>query len=133
MKFRSSKTWVFKMTLRELKSLQKRIERLRSKRARLRSEAQKVTPSLSGMPPSDNGSDKVGTAVAQIADISAEIDALTAEYQVHINRLSREQFVENCIFLRIVKRMSWCRIAFELTGRADTADSIRMKSFRHKW
>ena len=121
------------MTLSELKSLQKRIERLRSKRARLRSEAQKVTPSLSGMPPSDNGSDKVGTAVAQIADISAEIDALTAEYQVHINRLSREQFVENCIFLRMVKRMSWRRIAFEVTGRSDTEYSIKMRCYRYRW
>ena len=121
------------MTLSELKSLQKRIERLRSKRARLRSEAQKVTPTLSGMPPSDSGSDKVGEAVAQIADISAEIDALTAEYNSHVSRLSRDKFVENCIFLRLVKRMSWRRVAFEVTGRADTEQSIIKRCQRYFW
>ncbi len=121
------------MTLRELKSLQKRIVRLRSKRAWLRSNAQNTTPSLSGIPSGGGDSDKLGTAVAQIADIDAEISALTAEYNAHIKSLSSDVFEESCIFLHIVKGMTWRRVAFEVTGRADTANSIRMKCYRYYW
>ena len=133
MKFRSSKPWVFKMTLRELKSLQKKIDRLRSKRAWLRSNAQNTTPSLSGMPSGGGDSDKLGTTVAQIADIDAEISALAAEYNAHVKRLSSDVYEEYCILLHIVKGMTWRRIAFEVTSRSDTADSIRMKCYRYKW
>lgn len=133
MKFRSSKTWVFKMTLRELRSLQKRIDRLRSKRAWLRSNAQNVTPSLSGMPSGGGDSDKLGSTVAQIADIDAEIGALTAEYNAHIKRLSSDVFEESCILLHIVRGMTWRRIAFVVSGRADTEHSIKKRCQRYSW
>ena len=121
------------MTLSELKSLQKRIDRLRSKRAWLQANAQNITQSLSGMPSGGGDSDKLGMAVAQIADIDAEISALTAEYKAHLSRLSCESFVENCIFLHIVKKMSWRRVAFEVTGRADTEQSIIKRCQRYSW
>ena len=121
------------MTLRELKSLKKRIDRLRSKRAWLRSNAQNTTPSLSGMPSGGGDSDKLGTAVAQIADIDAEISALTAEYNAHIKRLSSDVYEEYCILLHIVKKMTWRRVAFEVTGRADTEHSIIKRCQRYSW
>lgn len=133
MKFRSSKTWVFKMTLRELKSLQKRIDHLSSKRAWLRSNAQNTTPSLSGMPSGGGDSDKLGSTVAQIADIDAEISALTAEYNAHLKRLSSDVFEEYCILLHIVRGMTWRRVAFEVTGRADTEHSIIKRCQRYSW
>ena len=93
------------MTLSELKSLQKRIDRLRSKRAWLRSNAQNTTPSLSGMPSGNDDSDKLGTTVAQIADIDAEISALTAEYNAHIKRLSSDVFEEYAIIRCALKKV----------------------------
>ena len=120
------------MTLSELKSLQKRIDRLRSKRAWLRSNAQNTTPSLSGMP-SGGDSDKLGTTVAQIADIDIEISALTAENNAHVKRLSSDVFEESCILLHIAGGMTWRRIAFEVTGRADTEHSIKKRCQRYSW
>ncbi len=121
------------MTLSELKSLQKRIDRLRSKRAWLRSNAQNVTLSLSGMPSGSGDSDKLGSTVAQIADIDAEISVLCGKYNAHVKRLSSDVFEEYCILLHIVGGMTWRRIAFEVTGRADTEHSIKKRCQRYSW
>ncbi len=120
------------MTAKEIKRMNKEIARLRSKIARFKSEAVRTTPNVTGMPGSNQVSDKVGTAVTQIADMQREIQNLEILRNSELNRLSRDILEENCLFMRLSLHYSWTKIALEVGGN-NTADSIRMMCGRYEW
>lgn len=59
-----------RLTIREIKGINRQISQLRSKVIRLEAEATKTTQTISDMPGTANVSDKVGTITSQIADIN---------------------------------------------------------------
>lgn len=120
------------MTMKEYKQITKEISRLRSKLVRLESEAVKITPTMSEAPASSGISDKVGNNASEILDNRAEIDRLEAEKSSALNSLSREDFVENCLYMRLHSNFSWIKIAMKFDGK-HTWDSIRKKCERHNW
>lgn len=121
------------MNIRKIKEMNKQISQLMRKRERLRSDAFHVTPSLSGMPGSENVADKLGAVVAEIADTEQEIIRLTEQRDTELNRLSLDVDEENCIYLFLVRRYSWRRIAQITGGRMDTVGSIKMRCYRYEW
>lgn len=121
------------MTIREIKSMNRRISQLMRKLERLKSDAFNVTPSLSGMPGSENVSDKLGAAVAEIADIEGEIAALTGARNAELSRLSVDVDEENCIYLFLVRGYTWRRIAQITNGRMDTVNSIKKRCYKYEW
>ena len=121
------------MTAREIKQINKEIVKLRSKITRLESEAFKITPTLSELPSNGNNvSDKVGNSVAEITDIKREIQNLEILRNSALNRLSREKFEENCLFMRLSLHYSWRKIAMQIGGN-NTPDSIRKMCERYSW
>lgn len=69
----------------------------------------------------------------EVQQCAAEIDRLTAEYNRAIDRLSMDVWEEKCIYLFWVKNYSWKKIAQIVTGRVDTADSLRVRCSKYKW
>lgn len=120
------------MTIKKIKEINKEISRLKTKAIRLESEATKVTQTLSDMPGTGNVSDKVGKIVTQIADIQREIQNLEILRNSELNRLSRDIFEENCLFMRLSLHYSWVKIAMQIGGN-NTADNIRMKCRNYEW
>lgn len=120
------------MTAKEIKRINKEIARLRSKVLRLEAEATKTTTNLSFTPTVSGTSDKVGNAVSQIVNIQREIQNLEILRDSALNRLSREIFEENCLFMRLSLHYSWTKIAMEVKGN-NTADSIRVMCNRYSW
>ena len=121
------------MTAKEIKQINKDIIRLRSKIIRLESEAFKITPTISPSPAgSGKVSDKVGNSVAEISDIKREIQNLEILRNSALNRLSRDKFEENCLFMHLSLRYSWTKIAMQVGGE-NTPDSIRMMCNRYSW
>lgn len=122
------------MTIREFKELRKEINRLKSKAICLRSASVCTTQILSGIPLSHQTTDKIGSGVAEFMEIERQIDELTEILDAAIKRLSREIFVENCIYLYLTHRdYTWRRIAFEVTGREDTTNSIKKLCYKYDW
>lgn len=99
---------------------------------RIENEAHNISPNISGMPGSNQTSDKVGNAVAQVADIQREIQNLEILRNSALNRLSRDIFEENCLFMRLSLHYSWTKIAVE-TGGYNSPDNIRMKCKNYEW
>ena len=64
------------MTAKEIKDINREITRLKAKITRIAAEADNTSPKLSDLPSAGQTSDKVGNAVAQIADIQREIQNL---------------------------------------------------------
>lgn len=120
------------MTIREIKGINRQISQLRSKVIRLEAEATKTTQTISDMPGTANVSDKVGMITSQIADIQREIQNLEIYRNSALNRLSRDVFEENCIFMKLSLRYSWVKIAMQIGGN-NTADNIRMKCKDYEW
>ena len=121
------------MTAGEIKQINKEIARLRSKIIRLESGAFKITPTLSEAPAFGGGiSDKVGNSVAEISDIKREIQNLEILRNSALNRLSRDIFEENCLFMRLSLHYSWRKISMQVGGN-NTPDSIRKMCSRYKW
>ena len=85
------------------------------------------------MPGNQNVSDRIGRCVSEIADIERTMNDLISQRDHEFRRLSKEIFEENCIYLFLVRRYSWRKIAQRMTGRVDAADSIRKKCYRYKW
>ena len=120
------------MTAKEIKQINKDISRLRAKVIRLESEALKITPALSDAPGASGTSDKIGNAVSQITDIQREIQNLEILRNSALNRLSRDKFEENCLFMRLSLHYSWSKIAMQVGGN-NTADGIRKLCERYSW
>lgn len=120
------------MTAKEIKDINREITRLKAKIARIAAEADNTSPKLSDLPSAGQTSDKVGNAVVQIADIQREIQNLEICRNAAINSLSRDDFVENCLFMHLSLRYSWTKIAND-TGGINTPDNIRKMCNRHHW
>lgn len=112
------------MTAKEIKDINREITRLKAKIARIAAEADNTSPKLSDLPSAGQTSDKVGNAVVQIADIQREIQNLEIRRNAALNSLSRDDFVENCLFMHLSLRYSWAKIAVD-TGGINTPDNIR--------
>ncbi len=120
------------MTAREIKHINKEISRLRAKVIRLESEAVNTAPNMSDTPVAGCASDKIGNAVSEITDIQREIQNLEILRNSALNRLSRDVFEENCLFMRLSLHYSWTKIAVQVGGN-NTADGIRMMCERYSW
>ena len=120
------------MNLREMKELNKEINRLMRKLVRLRAAAVNISPAISGI--SRGGyEDKLSSAVAEIADTEQKLAKIKAVRNYYLDKLSVENDTENCIWLHIARGYSWQKIANQTDGRTDTADSIRMRCRRYIW
>nr|DAM46022.1 MAG TPA: Protein of unknown function (DUF722) [Bacteriophage sp.] len=120
------------MTAKEIKDINREITRLKAKIARIATEADNTSPKLSDLPSAGQTSDKVGNAVVQIADIQREIQNLEIRRNAALNSLSRDDFVENCLFMHLSLRYSWAKIAVDIGG-INTPDNIRKMCNRHHW
>lgn len=120
------------MTAKEIKDINREITRLKAKIARIAAEADNTSPKLSDLPSAGQTSDKVGNAVVQIADIQGEIQNLEIRRNAALNSLSRDDFVENCLFMHLSLQYSWTKIAVD-TGGINTPDNIRKMCNRHHW
>ena len=121
------------MTAKEIKDINREITRLKAKIARIAAEADNTAGTLGErIVPSGQTSDKVGNAVVQIADIQREIQNLEISRNSALNSLSRDDFVENCLFMHLSLRYSWAKIAVD-TGGINTPDNIRKMCNRHHW
>lgn len=121
------------MTAKEIKEINREISRLRAKIVRISAEADNTAGTLGErIVPSGQTSDKVGNAVVQIADIQREIQNLEIRRNAALNSLSRDVFVENCLFMHLSLRYSWAKIAVD-TGGINTPDNIRKMCNRHHW
>ena len=120
------------MTAREIKHINKEISRLKAKVIRLESEATNTAPKLSDSPGGGSVSDKIGNAVKQITDIQREIQNLEILRNSALNRLSRDIFEENCLFMHFCLKYSWAKIAV-ITGGINSPDNIRIRCSNYKW
>lgn len=121
------------MTAKEIKEINREISRLRAKIVRISAEADNTAGKLGErIVPSGQTSDKVGNAVVQIADIQREIQNLEIRRNSALNSLSRDDFVENCLFMHLSLRYSWAKIAVD-TGGINTPDNIRKMCNRYHW
>lgn len=121
------------MTAKEIKEINREISRLRAKIVRISAEADNTAGTLGErIVPSGQTSDKVGNAVVQIADIQREIQNLEICRNSALNSLSRDIFVENCLFMHLSLRYSWAKIAVD-TGGINTPDNIRKMCNRYHW
>ncbi len=121
------------MTAKEIKEINREISRLRAKIVRISAEADNTAGKLGErIVPSGQTSDKVGNAVVQIADIQREIQNLEIRRNAALNSLSRDDFVENCLFMHLSLRYSWAKIAVD-TGGINTPDNIRKMCNRYHW
>lgn len=120
------------MTAKEIKEINREISRLRAKIVCISAEADNTSPKLSDLPSAGQTSDKVGNAVVQIADIQREIQNLEIRRNSALNHLSRDDFVENCLFMHLSLRYSWAKILTKVGGN-NTIDSIKKMCYRHHW
>lgn len=121
------------MTAKEIKEINREISRLRAKIVRISAEADNTAGKLGErIVPSGQTSDKVGNAVVLIADFQREIQNLEIRRNAALNSLSRDDFVENCLFMHLSLRYSWAKIAVD-TGGINTPDNIRKMCNRHHW
>lgn len=120
------------MTAKEIKEINREISRLRAKIIRISAEADNTSAKLSDLPSGGQTSDKVGNAVVQIADIQKEIQNLEIRRNSALNSLSRDDFVENCLFMHLSLKYSWKKIA-KVAGGINTPDNIRIMCSRHRW
>lgn len=120
------------MNVKEIKLINKEIARLKAKVVRLENEATDTSVKMSDISFSGTTSDKVGNAVTQIADIQREIQNLEILRNSALNRLSRDVFEENCLFMRLSLHYSWTKIATQVGGN-NTVDSIKKMCYRYHW
>lgn len=121
------------MTAKEIKDINREITRLKAKIARIAAEADNTAVTLGErVISSGQTSDKVGNAVVQIADIQRDIQNLEIRRNSALNSLSRDDFVENCLFMHLSLHYSWAKIAVD-TGGINTPDNIRKMCNRYHW
>lgn len=124
--------WGDSLTIKEIKNINREISRLRAKLVRISAEADSTSQKLSDLPSRGQATDKVGDAVAQIADLKADIEQLEIRRNSALNSLTRDDFVENCIYMRLALNYSWGMILRQ-AGGSNTIDSLKKMCYRHKW
>lgn len=118
------------MTYKDVKIIDKEIHRLQSRLGVLESDVYSVTPKLSDAPSGGGTSDKIGKAIAEIADINTEIQALQFRRDTAINKLNLQKYEDNCLYMRLKRNMSWAKIAAKV---GSTPDSVKMMCHRYIW
>ena len=94
------------MTAREIRQINKEISRLKAKIIRIQAEADNISPKLSDLP--------------------------SASQTSALNSLSRDDFVENCLFMHLSLHYSWAKILTKIGG-SNTIDSLKKMCYRHHW
>lgn len=121
------------MTAKEIKDINREITRLKAKIARIAAEADNTAVTLGErVISSGQTSDKVGNAVVQITDIQRDIQNLEIRRNSALNSLSRDDFVENCLFMHLSLHYSWAKILTKIGG-SNTIDSLKKMCYRHHW
>ena len=116
-----------------LESVVEKMDTAEGHLARIQAEADNTAVTLGErIVPSGQTSDRVGNAVVQIADIKRDIQNLEIRRNSALNSLSRDDFVENCLFMHLGLKYSWAKIAVD-TGGINTPDNIRKMCNRHHW
>ena len=120
------------MTAKEIKNINREIARLKAKIVRIQAEDDTISTKLSELPSASQTSCKVENAVVQIADIQRDIQNLEIRRNSALNSLSRDDFVENCLFMRLSLHYSWAKILTKIGG-SNTIDSLKKMCYRHHW
>ena len=118
------------MTLREVKQIDKEIRRLSLRLSNLESIVCSTAPKFADTPSGGGTSDKIGKAVAEIADINTEIQALRFRRDTAVNKLDLQKYEDNCLYMRLKRGMSWAQIAAIVSS---TPDSIKKMCYRYIW
>lgn len=127
------------MTLEELNAffaLQTELERLHRLRAELMAAATRKTTRTDGMPHANGISDKTGTFAAELADLDADIDRLTARISAEAVMVEswistvREPEIRLIFRLRYLRGLMWKEIA-GILGINYSYESVRALAYRY--
>ena len=101
------------------------------KKVYVRARAYKTTAGFSGGNVSNGGNtDRVGYNAAEIADLINEIEAEKAACVKAVSSLSDQEYIPNCIVMRLIIGYKWQEVAKKVD---DSADKIKMACRRYKW
>lgn len=127
------------MTLEELNAffaLQTELERLHRLRAELMAAATRKTTRTDGMLHANGISDKTGTFAAELADLDADIDRLTARISAEAVMVEywistvREPEIRLIFRLRYLRGLMWKEIA-GILGINYSYESVRALAYRY--
>ena len=118
------------MTYKDVKIIDKEIHRLQSRLGVVESRVCSTAQKFSDMPNGSGSGDKIGRAVAEIADLNTEIQALRFRRDSAINKLNLQKYEDNCLYMRLKRNMTWTQIAVKV---GSTPDSIKMMCHRYIW
>lgn len=118
------------MTYKELAQMLKRLQKKKSRLVELRARACKTTAGSSGNVSHSGNTDLVGYNAAEIADLINEIEAEKAACVKAVSSLSDQEYIPNCIVMRLIIGYKWQEIAKKVD---DSADKIKMACRRYKW
>ena len=103
-----------------LKITKESIKKLKAKEFRLQAET-------------DGASEiEYNKIIDELRETRQELARLNYYYTNAIKKLSRNVYVENCIYLHYEKGYSWKNIAMSIGGN-NTGDGIRMMCKRYEW
>lgn len=124
-----------KHELSQLYYLEREITKQEEQLSALDAEAKRTTSQLTGMPRSTSHSDRLGSIVAQIADLTALI-ILNLEKRIYQrNQIMRyimtidDSLMRQILISRYVDCKEWWQVAEDIGGN-NTADSVRKQHSR---
>ena len=118
------------MSYKELAQMLKRLQKKKDRLVELRARACKTTAGLSGNVSHSGNTDRVGYNAAEIADLKNEIETEKAACVKAVASLSDQEYIPNCIVMRLIIGYKWQEIAKKVD---DSADKIKMACRRYKW
>lgn len=118
------------MSYKELAQMLKRLQKKKDRLVELRARACKTTAGFSGNVSRSGNTDRVGYNAAEIADLINEIEAEKAACVKAVSSLSDQEYIPNCIVMRLIIGYKWQEVAKKVD---DSADKIKMACRRYKW
>lgn len=118
------------MSYKELAQMLKRLQKKKDRLVELRARAYKTTAGLSCNVSHSGNTDRVGYKAAEIADLINEIEAEKAACVKAVSSLSDQEYIPNCIVMRLIIGYKWQEVAKKVD---DSADKIKMACRRYKW
>ncbi len=118
------------MSYKELAQMLKRLQKKKDRLVELRARAYKTTAGFSGNVSHSGNTDRVGYNAAEIADLINEIEAEKAACVKAVSSLSDQEYIPNCIVMRLIIGYKWQEVAKKVD---DSADKIKMACRRYKW
>lgn len=119
------------MTYYELKALKRRVDTQKLKVAALREQAVSVSSAADGLPHGGQVTDKTAWSVERIISEEEKLNALYTQFTGCVKAIP-DEYIKTLIHCKLVKGMSWTRIALELGGN-NTGDGIRKTVVRYHW